>query len=339
MNQNAGANSWLVAGGVISLLLHVIGGLAFVTVPPGSARSGQSPDAAMQEANPSPPEILPGIEDSSSVSINWLGFSEPTAHAGELSETEQPALATAPMGERAEPGQSSTSQVRATASPRAPVGPLQPEAAQTALTPTTPEAPEATEPKPSLAIQPREAEVTLVPGQEASRVSPWGAPPVPERAPGPSAGGAPTPSQDPDEGEQAQADQGAPAGGTDLAGELSDRESVATAIREATDLTEWGKPLARKGLEIKTVHPRWSVTTRLTRLPRNPVIMVSFGPDGRVVHAEFVRHQGRLYSSGSRDVDEPLLDSVYKWRATGKPLEALGPKDRITFAIRVVLRR
>ncbi|MFI4897808.1 MAG: hypothetical protein ACIARR_08280 [Phycisphaerales bacterium JB059] len=339
MNQGAGANSWLVVGGVISLLMHLIGGLAFVSTPPSDARPGTSPDAAMQEASEAPPEIVPGIEDSSSVSINWLGFSEPTAHTGELSETEQPALATAPMGEEAEPGQTSTRQPLATASPRAPIGPLQPEADRRALTPTAPEAREAIEPRPSLAIEPLEAEVTLVPGEEGARVSPWGAPPFPERTPGPSAGGTPTPSPQPDEGEQAEAEGGAPAGGTDLAGQPSDRESVATALREATNLTEWGKPLARKGLEIKTVHPRWSVTTRLTRLPRNPVIMVSFGPDGRVAHAEFVRFKGRVFNSGSRDVDEPLLDSVYKWRASGKPLEALGPKDRITFAIRVVLRR
>lgn len=333
---------WLVVGGVVSLGVHLVGGAALLQAHNASPSSRTSlTRAALDQTSESRPIVL-GAQDSTSVSINWLGFADPTEHRAELGETEQPALSMAPMGEPSEP------------TPPSPLGRAEPSAASAraplsespapaqALMASRPEGAEPGEPAPSLAITPREGDPGIDAGEGALMVNPWGVPPAPERVQGPPAGGS-------DEDGRAEENSGAasteeassaPAGADDIPGLPSDRESVATALREATDLTQWGKPLARKGLEIKTVRPRWSTATLLTRLPRNPVVMVSFGPDGRVKRAEFLRlDDGRRLSTGARDVDEPLLDAVYKWRATGEALKNLGEDEVVSFAIRVVLRR
>ena len=339
MNQGQGANLWLAVGGMISLMVHVIGGLAVLGVSDDEIGAADQPRSAMLDQAQELDEPVPGIQDSTSVSINWLGFAEPTETSGQVSETEQPALSMAPMGEPSEqaPAEESEALRQSAPSQRAPVGPAQGEA----LTAATPTAPEDLNPAPSLAIKPQESDRVVPAGQGALQLNPWGLPPAPERVEGPPAGGSESDSDAMDQGQgsQSRPEEGAQSGADDIQGMPSDRESVATALKEATNLTQWSKPLARKGLEIKTVRPRFRTATLLTRLPRNPVVMVSFGPGGRVVHAEFVRDGRRIYNSGSRDVDEPLLDAVYKWRATGKELESLGKDERIEFAIRIMLRR
>ncbi len=340
MNQGQGANSWLMVGGMVSLFVHLIGGLAVIGVSdpdPGQAlQSFPLPPGEDQTQDEDKPVL--GVEDSTSVSINWLGFADPTEHRGQLSDTEQPALSLAPMGEPSDQPAAAPTQTQTQDSPsqRAPVGPASGQAL-TAATPTPTDEP--LEPAPSLAVAPLESETLVPAGQGALRLSPWGLPPPPEQVAAPPAGGSESDSDAPDAGQgKEQTRESAAPGGDDIPGLPSDRESVATALKEATNLIQWGKPLARKGLEIKTVRPRWRTTTLLTRVPRNPVVMVSFDPDGRVAHAEFIQLNGRRLNSGSRDVDGPLLDAVYKWRATGKELKKLGKDDRISFAIRVVLR-
>ncbi len=340
MNQGYTTNPWLLIGGLISLVIHLAGGLAVLGSSASMGGSGDAPKSSMLDGSEDPPEQALGMQDSTSVSINWLGFAEATPdQQGEISDTEQPALSMAPMGEPSDQRapQPNRSQAQDAASQRAPVGPATGEA----LTAASPMSPQELEPAPSLAIAPRESQNAVPAGEGALRLNAWGLPPAPERVQGPPSGGSPDEStrQAQGQGEQSEPDEGANAGADDIAGLPSDRESIATAIREATDLADWSKPLARKGLEIKTVRPRWSTTTLLTRLPRNPVVMISFGKDGRVDRAEFIRHEGRVLNTGSREVDEPLLNAVYKWRATGKELETLTDGDTVSFAIRVVLRR
>lgn len=341
MNHGHSANTWLAVGGMVSLILHLVGGIALLEARHAAPGSGEALQRSALDQAQDPDRIELGVQDSTSVSINWLGFADPTEHRGELSETEQPALSMAPVGAPSEPTPPSQAQTPSPSAPskRAPVSDTpSPSEALAAASPSTPDP---GEPAPSLAITPQEADQSVQAGEGALKLNPWGVPPAPESVDGPPAGGSP---QDGDAGESGKANnpeqaKPAPSGADDIPGLPSDRESVATALREATNLTQWGKPLARKGLEIKTVRPRWRTTTLLTRLPRNPVVMVSFGADGKVTRAEYVKYEGRRLSTGSRDVDEPLLDAVYKWRAKGKPLESLGKGETISFAIRVVLRR
>lgn len=120
------------------------------------------------------------------------------------------------------------------------------------------------------------------------------------------------------------------------AGEVSDRESDAAAVRSAVNV-EPGRPAATKGLKINTVRPEWSTTTRIVALPKNPVVRVRFNRAGKVVDANFVDR----YDTGWPDVDGPLLDAIYRWKAEGERLRELpenDPEAVITVTFRITLR-
>lgn len=103
-------------------------------------------------------------------------------------------------------------------------------------------------------------------------------------------------------------------------GQVSDKESEATAMRDRVKVTP-GQPVAAKGLEIKTRRPAFSLYTRVTAAPRNAVVRVRFTREGKVAAAEVLR------SSGVADVDRPILDAIYGWSASGKRLLEL-PETR-----------
>lgn len=118
----------------------------------------------------------------------------------------------------------------------------------------------------------------------------------------------------------------------------SDKESVAAAVKNAVRV-QLGQVAAADGLDIQTRSPRWSVTTLVARRPVNPTLRITFGRDGRVVRAAFVTDGERVYSTGSPDVDEPLLSAVYSWVARGKRLEELtgqDPRGEVTIVMTVI---
>lgn len=122
-----------------------------------------------------------------------------------------------------------------------------------------------------------------------------------------------------------------------LEGQISDKESEATALKDRVKVTP-GQPVAAKGLEIKTRRPVFSRYVRVMAAPRNAVVRVRFTREGRVASAEMLR------SSGWEDVDRPLLDAVYQWTATGKRLQEL-PETRegaapatVSMVFEIVLR-
>lgn len=112
-----------------------------------------------------------------------------------------------------------------------------------------------------------------------------------------------------------------PAGQTpeSTSGELSDRESEATTTKDVIR-TFPGRPAAAQGVQIRTVRPRFSNYTTITAAPRDAIVQIAFGPDGRVVEVTLVR------SSGFADVDRPILDAVYNWTASGERIRALPQK-------------
>jgi hypothetical protein len=122
-------------------------------------------------------------------------------------------------------------------------------------------------------------------------------------------------------------------------GIASERESIATALRNAT-LVRPGQVVASKGLEIATREARWTITTQMTRRPRNPTVSITFGRDGRVKRADFLSEGERRYSTGFEDVDQPLLNAIFSWTARGEPLRALpsgDPEAGVTVVLTIVL--
>ncbi len=102
--------------------------------------------------------------------------------------------------------------------------------------------------------------------------------------------------------------------------EVSEADTSPTSRIPAIDV-KLGRPAAGQGLEVITVRPRFSVTTTLTTEPQRSSIDVVFGRDGTVLKAAFLEGKTTGYS----EVDGPLLDAVYRWRAKGKALLDLPP--------------
>jgi hypothetical protein len=114
-------------------------------------------------------------------------------------------------------------------------------------------------------------------------------------------------------------------------GVLSDRESLAAAIKKAVIVDKWGQPLVAKGLRIRTVRPKFSKYTQITA-SGSPVIRICFDRAGKA------REVIVLSSSGVVDVDRPVVDAAYQWTAMGKELEELreNPPETVAIDVRVI---
>jgi hypothetical protein len=117
-------------------------------------------------------------------------------------------------------------------------------------------------------------------------------------------------------------------------GEVTDMESDPTSLQDVPP-NQWrnGRPIASKGLEIKTRKPRFTILTLVTSAPRNPIVELRFDQEGKPVRYGFVR------PSGYPDIDGPILDALAGWRAAGEPLKRLGPDDTITLRFKLLLNR
>jgi hypothetical protein len=114
-------------------------------------------------------------------------------------------------------------------------------------------------------------------------------------------------------------------------GEKSDAESIATSTVPSLNFRP-GTPLAGEGVRVRTVAPKFSITSRVASRPRNPVLELTFSREGKVVAGKFV--EGR--TSGYEDIDGPILDAAMRWTATGKKLQELTASDpKATFVVRI----
>ncbi len=86
-------------------------------------------------------------------------------------------------------------------------------------------------------------------------------------------------------------------------------------------------------MTLKPRRPEFTLLTRLTAAPANPMVAVRFRADGVPDDARI------LTSSGDLRVDEAILNSLYRWRATGKRLESLEPDATFTIKMRIILSR
>jgi hypothetical protein len=114
-------------------------------------------------------------------------------------------------------------------------------------------------------------------------------------------------------------------------GELDERASDAAMRRTARELPidRLGRPLQASGdLQLTTVRPTWSLQVRNAYSPRrNPFVEIRFGADGRVRWARFVPLADGTVGSGYEEVDQPLLNAVFRWTARGEAIEALRDRE------------
>ena len=92
-----------------------------------------------------------------------------------------------------------------------------------------------------------------------------------------------------------------------------------------------GKPLARKGIELKPVRPRFTILNRLDGIGRNPIAELVIGRDGVPQIARILR------STGNPGVDESIRSALFKWRASGAQLEKLKPGQTVTIRLRLIM--
>jgi TonB family protein len=64
----------------------------------------------------------------------------------------------------------------------------------------------------------------------------------------------------------------------------------------------------------------------------NPLVEISFARNGRPTNARIIE------SSGDTRLDEPILDSLYRWRAKGKKLDDLKGEETFDVKLRILLR-
>ncbi|MCE9620448.1 MAG: hypothetical protein K8R92_11165 [Planctomycetes bacterium] len=116
-------------------------------------------------------------------------------------------------------------------------------------------------------------------------------------------------------------------------GEVSDRESEASSTVDVPP-AKWrnGRPLAAKGLNVRTQRPIFDELTSVTTAPTNPIIEIEFDREGVPKKCTI------LQSSGTPLVDQPILDCLYRWRASGSQLTKLPEGQTLKFRIRMLLR-
>lgn len=332
---------------MLSLVVHAIGGLALVTRDGGASASA----TAEFEEFDSPPEATPvGIAESSAMTLDWLGFADPTPQSAEKAESNQAALAPDPSDADApDPAEAAPAPTPQPQDPQTPTEPSEsPTEQQPDPTPDPAQEPSTETPSETEPAESQAAELTVnpaKPGDEA--VVPTDATPTPPETTTPQTPPSSSPSEvrpetPPAEGSAPQTTQsGIPA-------IKDDRQSEATST-EPLEVALNGKPVAREGLRIQTVKPEFSIATRLTAAPRNPLVTVDFGADGRVRDVRFERDPKtkKPLDTGSPRVNEPVVNALYRWRASGPRIEALkerprkadGSANTESVTVRIVLRR
>lgn len=116
----------------------------------------------------------------------------------------------------------------------------------------------------------------------------------------------------------------------------STKESPASSKLPTVDFKP-GRPLAAEGLDITTASFDFDPLTRLTALPRNPLVEITFGANGKPEWVAFVPGQ----NSGWSDVDRKIINKIYeKWSAKGKAIDELkaGKRTEVVVPIRILLR-
>jgi len=334
----------------VSLLLHVLVLLPYFhrsASGVSASASSVAADLAVHPPDPSdrPRPIEPGIEESQAITMAWIGYEAYEEHLARLAEVDQAAFT--PDPQPAEAG--------------GPAAVMEVAEAQEPVEADVADAAESVEELESLAARglADDEQAPQVPERSDEAFDPAD---VMRQVMGALASGAPPagtmrqPDVDPEVQRDAQeaspqeraetsAQDASPEGASDGPGESAesadapphegaprDLESQAASTLDLRrDQLHPGRPIARQGLELFPRQPVFTTLTRMTALPRNPIVEIRFGPTGVPLEAEIMR------SSGNQSVDDALLSSLFRWRAHGAALAELASGETADIRIRIVL--
>jgi hypothetical protein len=315
----------------------------------------QAPEILVSPELQEPEKIELGIDESEFASISWLGVHDrPVEGIAEESVVEQAALAINPGANAKQEPQEPTVTQRPTEQvepvPEPPIVVQEP--VEIVQDPTAPNPADVVEVQPAV-----EPETVLVESaqdepEDSTEQLPVGpdlvAQPEPEPEEvqpelQPETQPEVQPVEQPVEKPAETKPQTVPSG---AAGELAKKEAVATAIREASDIKykEMHRPMVAHGLEILPKEPKYPLSVRNNALPRNAIVMIRFGRDGRVKYAGFlVSADGKKrFDTGREEVDSPLIAAIYQWTAKGKrllELEEGDPKAYVEIPMRILFSK
>ena len=180
--------------------------------------------------------------------------------------------------------------------------------------------------------KPPEKTAEAKPAQPTTPQQPTVATPPPSPASPPQQQAAASPPANPSQ--QTPATQAGTAPGKPADGEKSDRESDATSIVDVPQ-AKWrnGRPLAGKGLNVRTQRPVFDELTTISTGGANPIVEIEFDKEGVPKNCVI------LQSSGSQLIDQPIIDCLYRWRASGSQLTNWPEGKTLKYRIRMLLTK
>ena len=339
---NQATTGALVIGLAVSIGVHLLVGSVAVrsALPQTLAGSGAELEFDPPETLV-PPEIDLGIEESTVASIAWLGVEKNEQEGiADPSTVDQAALSTNPSDASvpSEPVQSPPPEPEASEPIEPPVQPSAQPSGESSVA-EEPVRPNRT-PSPAITQSPDPQVIIVEPAPPTEDPDP-----VPEEVseqepkPTDDAGKAPAdpesvaqPEPAPPVTQTPSSEPPKPAVPTPgLPGEKARREAVASAIRNAEEVlyNQMHLPLSTQGLELQPKQPQFPLSVRNAALPKNAVVLIRFGRDGKVRSADFlVSADGKArYDTGRLEIDAPLMAAIYQWTAKGKRLLELDPAD------------
>jgi ankyrin repeat protein len=115
--------------------------------------------------------------------------------------------------------------------------------------------------------------------------------------------------------------------GKDLAADLP-----SLAITVPASAWKEGKPIAIQGLDIRTRRPMIPITSWLSYRPKHhPVARLAFDRAGKPTRVSL------LVRSQEPDLDDRLIDMLYRWRAKGDVLANLAGDQTVTIEVKLLL--
>ena len=107
----------------------------------------------------------------------------------------------------------------------------------------------------------------------------------------------------------------------------TDSQSPPTDFLRTTHKVQPGKVVTGPGIKIKTAVPDFSAVALASSIPRAPHADITFDKTGRVINVKLTQ------SSDYPNVDSVVVESMYKWRATGKRMKAIGGPFTLHFVV------
>jgi outer membrane biosynthesis protein TonB len=117
-------------------------------------------------------------------------------------------------------------------------------------------------------------------------------------------------------------------------GALSDLESPATSLIRC-DAKDWknGRLIPARGIQLKPRKPDLTLLTGITSMShaRNPVVAITFDGTGKCTAVKI------LQTSGYEEIDGPVTDCLFWWRADGKQIRDLKKGETVTVTLQLLL--